>query len=474
MRKTRRNQAISVKFNQIRKMNEFKVEYLLIMEQGELCNDTKTLKNLLQATSDIVVQDEKLIFKAIEFDFYLTKKFEDANNRYFHLVLKSLDVSKLDDFDKLLRTIRTLIFNVKGKVEVLWNDISFYYSNKAYPLINSIENQMRKLITLFLIDSVGINWGKNAIPIELQDTKSNNFLHKTNFDHLGEILTKEYSINPPDNLFKVLKKTKKLEELNIDTLKSYIPKSNLDRYFKEYIDFDADYLKKKWAKLYELRCIVAHNNFLSKENFTDLETLIEEVKTKLKNAIDNIEKVKIPEEEKNSIIEFTLSNSNELLGIFINQWKSLENKLNRFFGEIRLVPPIKNLRKLHEEGYVTDEIIQQIMAINDLRNKLVHLSDSELSDDEIMRNVKRIRKFTKQLVFDDDFGDTWPFTVKKGLIINRKSAVLFRYKNEEYALNGVAITMGYKELEPIWKDNPKIPGTKISISTMINIGLEQE
>jgi hypothetical protein len=46
-----------------------------------------------------------------------------------------------------------------------------------------------------------------------------------------------------------------------------------------------------------------------------------------------------------------------------------------------------------------------------------------------------------------------------------------------YALNGAASQSasqrGYLELAEIWLDNPDIPGTKINISPMIDLALEQ-
>lgn len=72
------------------------------------------------------------------------------------------------------------------------------------------------------------------------------------------------------------------------------------------------------------------------------------------------------------------------------------------------------------------------------------------------------------------YGDEWPFTVEEGVIdCPKPSAAVFRHGGKVYALNGIAMSLGYEELEPIWKDNPKIPGYKISIGSMIQLALKQ-
>lgn len=454
-------------------MKEITVQYLLIFEKGSICSDKKSICNLFQANSDIAINKSSLDYKGVNFRFEVNKKIKDGDFRYFQLDIVGADETALDKQTELLKELRRLTINNKGKIEILLDEISFYYSQKAYPLIYKVENLMRKLISLFLIERVGVTEAKNAIPIELDSKQSNNFLNQTDFIHLGEILTKEYSSNNINDLLRKIKKASSTEELELEELKSFIPKSNLDRYFKNYIDCDADFLNKKWKRLYELRCLVAHNNFFTKADFDELVNLIDEVKLKLKSAIEKINDIKIPENEKDSVLEFTVTNSNQLLGEFINEWKKLEQKLHEFAGiEKRRLPAIQYIKQMTQTGFLPKEIYNDLMRLNAFRNQVVHLTDNIFSDVEIHRNIETIKRLNNQIVLKSEFGEAWPFTVEKGIILNYNNAVIFRYENTEYGLNGFSLNHGYEEVENIWSDNPAIPGAKISIGQMIDIGLK--
>ncbi|MFG3826309.1 hypothetical protein ACGI6H_34825, partial [Escherichia coli] len=56
-----------------------------------------------------------------------------------------------------------------GSTQIIWDDISKYYSIQAYPLIHEIENLMRKLITKFMIHNVGLSWTKDSVPKEFSE-----------------------------------------------------------------------------------------------------------------------------------------------------------------------------------------------------------------------------------------------------------------------------------------------------------------
>ncbi|MGR3709818.1 MAG: DUF2511 domain-containing protein, partial [Alterinioella nitratireducens] len=50
--------------------------------------------------------------------------------------------------------------------------------------------------------------------------------------------------------------------------------------------------------------------------------------------------------------------------------------------------------------------------------------------------------------------------------------VVFVSGGETYALNGTAQSRGHQRIDPIWLDNPELPGLKISVSPMIDMGLD--
>jgi hypothetical protein len=72
------------------------------------------------------------------------------------------------------------------------------------------------------------------------------------------------------------------------------------------------------------------------------------------------------------------------------------------------------------------------------------------------------------------FPGEWMLTVNSGeLICESPSAVVFTAPDGgKYAVNGTAEGKGYNNIRPIWKDNPQIQGTKISIAPLIDEGLK--
>lgn len=63
----------------------------------------------------------------------------------------------------------------------------------------------------------------------------------------------------------------------------------------------------------------------------------------------------------------------------------------------------------------------------------------------------------QELVKASDYGNKWPFTVKKGSVAcpDGKS-VIFLAGGKKYALNGVAKSKGYTPIEPIWRYDPEM------------------
>ncbi len=73
----------------------------------------------------------------------------------------------------------------------------------------------------------------------------------------------------------------------------------------------------------------------------------------------------------------------------------------------------------------------------------------------------------------EEYGENWPFTVDSGrLECWRGPAAVFVTDGTVYQLNGVAKQMGHAPIDPIWRDNPAIPGTKISLGPVIQRALK--
>lgn len=72
----------------------------------------------------------------------------------------------------------------------------------------------------------------------------------------------------------------------------------------------------------------------------------------------------------------------------------------------------------------------------------------------------------------DELGAEWPLSVERGRLACDRDAVTFTADGETWALNGVAQTRGFPEIDPIWLDHPSPNIPKKSIAPLIERGLE--
>lgn len=80
-------------------------------------------------------------------------------------------------------------------------------------------------------------------------------------------------------------------------------------------------------------------------------------------------------------------------------------------------------------------------------------------------------------VEEADFGDEWPLTVPEGdLRCVDGSSVIFLRGGLIYAVNGLARGSadenGWRLIDEIWRDDPSLPGTKVDMHPLIELGLE--
>jgi hypothetical protein len=73
----------------------------------------------------------------------------------------------------------------------------------------------------------------------------------------------------------------------------------------------------------------------------------------------------------------------------------------------------------------------------------------------------------------DQYGVEWPLTVSEGTLrCESPRSVVFRdVDGNDWAVNGMASTHGYDEIDPIWEDNPEAGGPKMNIGPLLDDGL---
>jgi hypothetical protein len=73
-----------------------------------------------------------------------------------------------------------------------------------------------------------------------------------------------------------------------------------------------------------------------------------------------------------------------------------------------------------------------------------------------------------------ELGEKWPFTVESGYVDCPDGlSAIFRTGDTEYGLNGMATARGFADPEPIWMNDPSIPGAKIDIGPMIDLARQE-
>lgn len=397
----------------------YKVEYLILLDsEKSKCKTVKAIKNLLQADSDIEIEKNKITHNGYSttISIKLGKK-DSAQHLFFNISLTCNKEEYLELFSKLLKSIRSALSLISKTHYVIWDDLSLYYAQKAYPLIFDIENLMRQLITKFMLTNIGVGWEKDRVPTDVQQSinpnnKDVNYLQNVDFIQLKNFLFSENYPNHKDSLIKELKNAKDFSNLDLEEIKSLLPESNWNRFFEPIVGCDAEYLKKRWDKIYDLRCKVAHNKSFNKNELESVDVLYNELKPHLKKAIDSLNEIVITDEQKENIAENVVINLNEAFGEFIINFREMEKLLSRI---ARSLHPENNKNLLFrgvgnssdillENGIITKEQYSIIKRIFYTRNSIVHHSDISLSIKEISYcevMIKKINQFLKSYYYEN-------------------------------------------------------------------------
>lgn len=371
------------------------VEYLVILKnQGSFCNSIKAFNNLLKAHGDIDTSVNKLKYKKFEVDYIInTGIVEDKEQRFFDITLSS-NKDEVTNFVELLKVLREIIHKSGGSINIIWDEISFYYAVLSYPIINQIENLLRKLISKFMLTTVGIEWEQETLPENVKTVISKakrsknsyvNILHETDFIHLADFLFKPYSKKSTDELFKTLKDD--LKNSKTTEYDDFIPKSNWERYFSKLVNCEDGYLNKQWQKLYELRCLVAHNNFVSITEYDELVNISKELETTFNDAIKNLDKIKIDNSDKSILIENALIHKNVLFNTFISKWHRLQLEVKNIAIKSDLinvndfVPFTAIIKILAEHSIISDHTLRRLLLLRQIRNKIMQGEDLDILEE---------------------------------------------------------------------------------------------
>ncbi|CAI8759536.1 HEPN_Apea domain-containing protein [Pseudomonas sp. IT-P171] len=372
-------------------MRNYRVEYLAIIETKEdFCSTVEAFNSLLQAYGSIKASADNISYSGSAFDYSVQRGVvAEGAQVYFHMRFNCSKKENLPDYKKFLKLVRTILQKVCIKMpEVLWDDLSGELCSKAYPIIYELENMMRKLITKFMLISIGISWVSSAVPKEVSDSvkvkksATQGYLYDADFIQLSNFLFKKYSTANSDKLLLRLAKAKNIQDIDLSELKEMIPQSNWERYFLPIVDCNSEYLDVRWKKIYDLRCVIAHNNFLTQEEFDEIIKLSAEVKDKLTAAIDNLDKIHVSDEQKEEVAESVVGSFSVFYGEFLSSWNGLVEDLYtllkskgleiRSAGKTARPGPAMCARMLLGAGLIDKDIFEAFEDLLKFRNALVH------------------------------------------------------------------------------------------------------
>lgn len=302
---------------------EYSFEVLIIDPSGksEILSPKSLVYGLMSTEKlwdDAKEEHKKDEYSILDGDLQLRIKPIDTSSTLYDLIEAGFLIKvKSKNFSKIERFRYPFIIHLRNRlafehIRILTDDVSTEISNQAYPLINELENLLRRYISKFFTQKIGLDWWKKAVPDKVIDkTKIRNGnetvfskivqtdLTLIDFDDLGEIIYKhKLGFNRPQNLAESLIEINTIEDL--EKLKADLD-SNYNRFFKEnFKDKDFD---KKWKELFKIRNKVAHNNLFVQEDLDATITLHRELKETILNAESKIDEFKFSIEEQVAIRE---------------------------------------------------------------------------------------------------------------------------------------------------------------------------
>lgn len=296
------------------------IEYIFsVTSKCVICKNKEKLKSFLSASDFSLARDvlslenEKCNIKKSE------KKTKNSEGVVYSIIFSS---DSDEEPTKLLKMFRQVICNIKDEnqkhvaILELRNDFAKSRSEKLYSNIYTLENSIRKLISKFMLETLGMKWYE-ATPQDVKNTVkgeykwNNDCLYHLDFIQLSYFLTIPYA-DKSGSIVDELKKyiDKDITEEEKKELRLLIPQNNWDRYFNALVDCDSEKFKSNWEKLYEYRCDIAHNRIIPQNEYDECLKKCEEMQKIINDAIRKLDAVEITEEEKKKTAERTLDSVN--------------------------------------------------------------------------------------------------------------------------------------------------------------------
>ena len=236
----------------------------------------------------------------------------DYQESAFVISAESRDFAALEKFRlPLLEHLRgTLEFT---HVRILADTVSTEVANQLYPAINRVESRLRRYLTKFFIQRVGLNWWRLTATRLMTDkvkTRREQLTDKmsqlveldvtlVDFDDLGELIYKQTTgFNNTEAIVERLLDVKSYQGLL--ELQGEL-QGNYTKYFKRF--FQDKHFKHKWQELYRIRNKVAHHGTFYAKELERGQALCEDLLEIITEAESQIDKLVFSVEDKQAIRE---------------------------------------------------------------------------------------------------------------------------------------------------------------------------
>ncbi|MEW0220685.1 hypothetical protein AB0V89_14295 [Escherichia coli] len=369
-------------------MDECIVEMLLIVNKDtSFGRSPSAYKKIIEASEEVIFSPKELKFKEQSFKYDISEYGSNKETISVKLTLNDVSEDNLITFSRLPRLFKKISSESNlGSTQIIWDDISKYYSIQAYPLIHEIENLMRKLITKFMIHNVGLSWTKDSVPKEFSEAlkkseknteyNEHNLMYQVDFIELSDFIFKSYREIEITDLIRKLTPLE-FKDINADIfseLKKIVPRTNWEKFFESNIEANADTIIKNWSILYRLRCKVAHNRDFTKQDLDEVIRLTNTLSPILKKAIEKTETLTIDPKEKE---ELTSQFENE----FSNNTKSDEELFKDRVLELYL-----QIRHLYQLTHSNSENINSYYKVIQTTFQNV-LHDEKFNAEDVMNLI---------------------------------------------------------------------------------------
>jgi hypothetical protein len=397
----------------------FTVEYLVTLDEtADFCKDVAGLNNLLRTIDGLKVSNSEIRLGTLTVGYEVEGgSISNDKQRFFHLRLTLSEEARLSDFEALLRSIRSVLHKVGSRPpQMLWDGVSSYYADLAYPQINEIENLLRKLITKFMLTNVGLGWTTDYVPKEVAEsvkvkdpTGGMDYLYQTDFIQLSNFLFKEYSTISAQVLLEKVKKATNISHLDLTELKEAIPQSNWDRYFSKIVKCESDYLRVRWQKLYDRRNQVAHNRSVNRSEYNEIVQLCTDLRPKFEEAVESLQQVSVDESGRDSVSANIAIDTNTDYKEFLLAWTKLHGTLVALTlvtakteperaKILKLMMNIRNLlNTLRANDRISSEPRERVIELLKLRNVMVHYPDVIVPESTLAARLLELTELTTEL-----------------------------------------------------------------------------